>query len=49
MASKKQIDQTWDKAKKVRGENPDVWRKGNNFGDVEETTLGTLLPTMQNY
>jgi hypothetical protein len=33
MASKKQIENVWEKGTPVRGENPDAWRK-DPFGNV---------------
>jgi len=32
MASKKQIQEVWEKAKPIRGKDPDVWRK-DIYGD----------------
>ena len=27
MATKKQIEETWEKAKKIRGQNPNLWKR----------------------
>ena len=40
MASKKQIDQVWEKARKIRGENPDVWRKDNHGNKIRKASYG---------
>ena len=41
MASKKQIDQAWDKAKPIRGENPDTWRKDDFGNKIRKGSYGT--------
>ena len=41
MASKKKIDQIWDKAKNVRGKNPDVWRRDDKSQVIRKGSYGT--------
>jgi 5-methylcytosine-specific restriction endonuclease McrA len=41
MPSQKQIDQVWDKAKPVRGKNPDVWRKDAEGNLIRKPSFGT--------
>ena len=41
MASKKEIDQIWEKAKPVRGKNPDSWRKDNHGNTIRKGSYGT--------
>ena len=41
MASKKKIDQIWDKGKNVRGKNPDVWRRDDKSQVIRKGSYGT--------
>lgn len=41
MATKKQIEHAWDNAKKIRGENPDVWRKDKHGNVIRYASYGT--------
>ena len=41
MTSKKQIEQVWDKAKPVRGRNPDAWRKDAQGNRIRKGSYGT--------
>ncbi len=41
MASKKQINETWDKAKSIRGKNPDIWRKDKYDNKIRFGSYGT--------
>lgn len=41
MATKKQIDHAWDKAKPIRGENPDVLRKDVEGNKIRRGSHGT--------
>ena len=42
MTSKKKIDQTWDKAKPIRGKNPDDRRKDAYGNEIRHASFGTL-------
>ncbi len=42
MATRKQIEDTWDEANTIRGKNPDVWRK-DKFGEkIRKGSYGTV-------
>lgn len=41
MASKKQINQAWEKAERIRGKNPDVWRKDKYGNEIRRHSYGT--------
>ena len=41
MASKKQIQQTWEKAKTIRGRNPEAWRKDDLGHKIRMGSYGT--------
>jgi len=41
MASKKQIEQAWEKGKTVRGKNPNTWRKDNYGNTIRKGSYGT--------
>ena len=41
MARKKQIEEAWDKAKRIRGKNPDVWRKDSLANTIRKGSYGT--------
>ena len=41
MVSKKQINEVWDKAKTIRGGNPDVWRKDKHDNKIRFGSYGT--------
>lgn len=46
MASKKAIDSAWEKAKTIKGENPNVFRKddfGNKIRKASYGTRGSML------
>jgi len=41
MASKKSIDNAWDKAKPIRGKNPDTWRRDPQGNKIRKGSYGT--------
>lgn len=41
MPSKKQIEDAWNKAKPIRGENPDTWRKDVQGNKLRKGSYGT--------
>lgn len=41
MASKKEIEQAWEKAKPIRGKNPDTWRKDDCGHTIRKGSYGT--------
>lgn len=41
MASKKDIETVWEKAKPVRGKDPDVWRKDVEGNPIRHGSYGT--------
>lgn len=41
MASKKLIEQVWEKGKPVRGRDPDVWRKDREGNKIRHGSFGT--------
>lgn len=41
MASQKKIDQAWEKAKSIRGKNPDAWRKDKHGNKIRKGSYGT--------
>jgi 5-methylcytosine-specific restriction endonuclease McrA len=41
MASKKKIDEIWEKAKTIRGQNSDVWRKDEYGNKIRKASYGT--------
>lgn len=41
MPSQKQIDQVWEKAKLVKGKNPEVWRKDAEGNLIRKGSYGT--------
>ena len=42
MATKKQIKDTWNEAKIIRGKNPDVWRKDKFDNKIRNGSYGTV-------
>lgn len=42
MATKKQVEDTWDKAKPIRGKNPDAWRKDPEGNKIRKGSYGTI-------
>ena len=42
MASKKDIEATWEKAKEMRGKNPDTWRRDVKGNKIRRGSHGTL-------
>lgn len=41
MASNKDIEKVWEKAKPIRGKNPDVWRRDPHGNKVRKGSYGT--------
>ena len=41
MASKKDIEQVWEKGKPIKGNNPDVWRKDAEGNKIKHGSYGT--------
>ncbi len=41
MASKKDIDQVWEKAKKIGSKNPNVWRQDIHGNKIRKHSYGT--------
>lgn len=41
MASKKQIEEVWEKAKEIRGSDSDVWRKDTYGNKIRFASYGT--------
>lgn len=41
MATKKQKDHAWDKASKVRGKNPETWRRDTKGNVIRSGSYGT--------
>ena len=41
MPTQKQIEQTWEKARKVRGKNPESWRKDDFGNTIRHGSYGT--------
>lgn len=41
MASKKEIGNAWEKAKPIRGQNPDVYRKDDFGNKIRKASYGT--------
>ena len=41
MATKRQKDHAWNKAKKIRGKNPDAWRKDSEGNTIRYGSYGT--------
>ena len=41
MASKKLINQVWDKGKTIRGKNPDTWRRDSEGNVLRKGSYGT--------
>ncbi len=41
MPSKKKIDQVWDKGRKIRGRNPNLWRKDDFDNPMYKPAYGT--------
>ena len=41
MASKKNIENAWDKAKTIRGQNDEVWRKDPYENKIRKGSYGT--------
>jgi len=41
MASQKKIDEAWDKATPIRGQNPDVYRKDIHGNKIRKASYGT--------
>ena len=42
MATKKEIEQVWDKAKGIRGKNPETWRRDSEGNKIRHGSYGTL-------
>ncbi len=42
MANKKQIKDAWEEAKKIRGVNPDSWRKDKYNNKIRFGSYGTI-------
>ena len=42
MASKKHIEDVWEKAKPIRGRNPDTWRRDAAGNKLRKGSYGTL-------
>ncbi|MGC2423182.1 MAG: HNH endonuclease signature motif containing protein [Nitrospirota bacterium] len=42
MPPKKQIEGVWTKAKPIRGQNPDTWRKDAEGNKIRKASYGTL-------
>ena len=42
MATKKQIEDSWEEAQKMRGKNPDVWRKDVYGNKIRHGSYGTV-------
>lgn len=41
MATKKNIEDVWEKASTIRGKNPDVWRKDSKGQKIKKGSYGT--------
>ena len=41
MASKEIIDNVWEKAKPIRGKNPDAWRRDEEGNKIRRHSYGT--------
>lgn len=41
MASKKDRDQAWNNARKLKSENPDVWRQDDYGNKIRKASYGT--------
>jgi len=41
MASKKDIESAWQKAKPIRGKNPDTWRRDTHGNKIRKASYGT--------
>ena len=41
MATKKQIEDTWDAAKEIRGKSPEVWRRDEEGNVIRRASYGT--------
>ena len=41
MASKKDIESAWEKAKPIRGKNPDTWRRDAEGNKIRKGSYGT--------
>ena len=41
MANKKQIEEVWNKAKTIRGKDPDVWRRDDYGNKIRHGSYGT--------
>ncbi len=42
MSTKKQIQDTWEEAKPIRGKNPNVWRKDKCDNKIRFGSYGTI-------
>jgi len=42
MATKKQIEEVWDKSSTIRGANPNTWRRDNSGNKIRKGSYGTL-------
>ncbi|MCL2606076.1 MAG: HNH endonuclease [Coriobacteriia bacterium] len=42
MTSRKKVDGAWEKAKPIRGQNPDVYRRDNAGNKIRKASYGTL-------
>lgn len=42
MPSEKDVEATWERASKVRGENPDVWRRDEVSKKIRKASYGTV-------
>lgn len=41
MAARYKIEHAWEKAHKMRGENPDMWRKDDHGNIIRKASYGT--------
>ena len=41
MSGNNRIDKAWDKAKPIRGKNPDSWRKDTHGNTIRKASYGT--------
>ncbi len=41
MTSKKDVEQVWEKAKPIRGKDPDVWRRDSEGNKLRHGSYGT--------
>lgn len=41
MVTKKEIEQVWEKAKTIRGQNPEAWRRDSKGNKIRRGSYGT--------